>query len=161
MKDTVRVDGATFEVHKPLDAILEEKVPNFKAPPEHKAMALMRDPILQALAANFSEIRDAEALRVNQLKLDIAVSEAARTQGISAETLSQILERVSDRSETTARRLLEALQTSGGPPPPPPPGGVSRGSNADRVATRTTADCPDVQTEDMGTDPPPPPPVRK
>ena len=155
MKDTVRVDGATFEVHKPLDAILEEKVPNFKAPPEHTSMALMRDPILQALAANFSEIRDAEALRVNQLKLDIAVNEAARTQGISAETLSQILERVSERSETTARRLLEALQTSG-PPPPPPPGGVSRGSNTDRVATRTTADGPDVQTEDVGTDPPPP-----
>ena len=62
MKDTVRVDGATFEVHKPLDAILDEKVPNFKAPPEQKAMALMRDPILQALAANFTEIRDAEAL---------------------------------------------------------------------------------------------------
>ena len=105
MKDAVRVDGAPFEVHKPLDAILEEKVPNSKAPPEHAAISLMRDPI-QALAATFSEIRDAEALRVNQLKLDIAVSEAARTQGTSAETLSQILERVSERSETTAQRLL-------------------------------------------------------
>ena len=61
-----------FEVHKPLDALLEEPNPYFAPPPRLVATDIINDPILNALADNFQGIRDAEQLRVNQQQLNVA-----------------------------------------------------------------------------------------
>ena len=86
-----------FEVHKPLDALLEEPDPYFAPPPRLVATDIMNDPILNALADNFQGIRDAEQLRMNQQQLNLAVSQAAVNQGISQETLEKLLSRVSEQ----------------------------------------------------------------
>ena len=76
-----KIDG--LEVHKPLDAILDEKQPSLQLPPQAIATELLRDPILNALAENLQGIRNAEQLRANQTTLTIAVQQAAASQGIS------------------------------------------------------------------------------
>ena len=125
MKAPDTING--FEVHKPLDALLEEPDPYFAPPPHLVATDTMNDPILNTLADNFQGIRDAEQLRVNQQQLNLAVSQAAANQGISQETLEKLLSRVSEQNgERCAQRLLDRLVVSGGPPPgPPPSGGVA------------------------------------
>ena len=85
-----------LEVHKPLDALLEEPDPYFAPPPRLVATDIMNDPILNALADNFQGIRAAEQLRVNQQQLNLAVSQAAVNQGISQETLEKPLSRISE-----------------------------------------------------------------
>ena len=45
-----------FEVHNPLDALLEEPDPYFAPPPRLVATDIMNDPILNALADNFQGI---------------------------------------------------------------------------------------------------------
>ena len=77
----------SFEVHEPLDVLLEEPDPYFAPPPRLVATDIMNDPFLNALADNFQGIRDAEQLRMNQQQLNLAVSKAAVNQGISQETL--------------------------------------------------------------------------
>ena len=59
MKLPDKIDG--FEVHPPLDAILEEKQPPLQLPPQAVYTELLKDPILNALADNLQGIRDAEA----------------------------------------------------------------------------------------------------
>jgi hypothetical protein len=116
MKIPDKIDG--FEVHPPLDAILEEKQPPLQLPPQAVYTELLKDPILNALADNLQGIRDAEQLRANQATLTVAVQQAASNQGISQDQLEQILRRVSDHhGEDLAQRLLARL----GPGPPPPP----------------------------------------
>jgi hypothetical protein len=103
-----RIDG--LEVHKPLDAILEEKQPGLQLPPYAVATELLRDPILNALADNLQGIRNAEQLRTNQATLTIAVQQAAASQGISQDQLEQILRRVSEHhGEGLAQQLLARL----------------------------------------------------
>ena len=115
-----KIDG--LEVHKPLDAILEEKQPGLQLPPYAVATELLRDPILNALADNLQSIRNAEQLRTNQATLTIAVQQAAANQGISQDQLEQILRRVSEHhGEDLAQQLLARL----GPGPPPPPGAAA------------------------------------
>ena len=147
-----------FEVHKPLDALLEEPDPYFAPPPRLVATDIMNDPILNALTDNFQGIRDAEQLRVNQQQLNLAVSQVAVNQGISQETLEKLLSRVSEQhGERFAQRLHDRLVVSGGPPPDPPPSGsvaVSRDSQS-TPETRSTGAGPD---EEVGDAPPPPPP---
>ena len=123
-----KIDG--LEVHKPLDAILEEKQPGLQLPPYAVATELLRDPILNALADNLQGIRNAEQLRTNQATLTIAVQQAAASQGISQDQLEQILRRVSEHhGEGLAQQLLARL----GPGPPPPPAGAA----AERVSFGT------------------------
>ena len=99
-----------MEVHKPLDAILEEKQPGLQLPPHAVATELLRDPILNALAENLQGIRDAEKLRTNQATLTIAAQQAAANQGISQDQLEQILRRLSDHhGEGLAQQLLARL----------------------------------------------------
>jgi hypothetical protein len=133
-----------FEVHKPLDALLEEPDPYFAPPPRLVATDIMNDPILNALADNFQGIRDAEQLRVNQQQLNLAVSQAAVNQGISQETLEKLLSRVSEQhGERFAQRLLDRLVVSGGPPPgPPPSGGVA--------VSRETQSTPETRSTGAG-----------
>ena len=80
-----KLDG--LEVHKPLDAILDEKQPSLQLPPQAIATELLRDTILNALAENLQGIRNAEQLRANQTTLTIAVQQAAASQGISQDAL--------------------------------------------------------------------------
>ena len=75
-----------YEVHKPLDALLEEPDPYFAPPTRLVATDIMNDPILNAVAVIFHGIPDAEQLRVNQQQLNLAVSWAAVHRGISRET---------------------------------------------------------------------------
>ena len=92
-----------FEVHKPLDALLEEPDPYFAPPPRLVATDIINDPILNALADNFQGIRDAEQLGVNQQQLNVAVSQAAVNQCVSQETLEKLLSRVSEQHGARAR----------------------------------------------------------
>jgi len=94
MKLPDKIDG--FEVHPPLDTILEEKQPPLQLPPQSVYTELLKDPILNALADNLQGIRDAEQLRANQATLTVAVQQAASNQGISQDQLEQILRRVSE-----------------------------------------------------------------
>ena len=87
-----------FEVHKPLDELLEEPDPHFAPSPRLVATDIMNDPILNVLVDNFQGIRDAEQLRVNQQQLNLAASQAAVNQGISPETLEKLLSRVNKRT---------------------------------------------------------------
>ena len=99
-----------FEVHKPLDALLEEPDPYFAPPPRLVATDIMNDPILNALADNFQGIRDAEHVRVNQQQFNLAVPQAAVRQGISQKTLEKLLSRVSEQQcEKFSQRLLDQI----------------------------------------------------
>ena len=139
-----KIDG--LEVHKPLDAILEEKQPGLQLPPYTVATELLRDPILNALADNLQGIRNAEQLRTNQATLTIAVQQAAASQGISQDQLEQILRRVSEHhGEGLAQQLLARL----GPGPPLPPAGAA----AERVSFGTATD-PMMQDAAVGGDGP-------
>ena len=147
-----------FEVHKPLDALLEEPDPYFAPPPRLVATDIMNDPILNALADNFQGIRDAEQLRVNQQQLNLAVSQAAVNQGISQETLEKLLSRVSEQhGERFAQRLLDRLVVSGGPPPGPPPSGGVAVSRETQSTPETRSTDPDEEFGASGAPPPPPP----
>ena len=148
-----------FEVHKPLDALLEEQDPYFAPPPRLVATDIINDPILNALADNFQGIRDAEQLRVNQQQLNVAVSQAAVNQGISQETLEKLLSRVSEQhGENFAQRLLDRLVVSGGPPPGPPPSGGVAQETQSTPETRSTGAGPDEAEVPAGSGRPPDPP---